>query len=47
MKLLSWNINGLRACIKNGFLGTIKDLDNLGRTIFISMSQPITEGLRG
>ena len=27
MKLLSWNINGLRACIKNGFLGTIKDLD--------------------
>lgn len=27
MKILSWNVNGLRACIKNGFLGTINDLD--------------------
>ncbi|WP_353892398.1 exodeoxyribonuclease III [Proteinivorax hydrogeniformans] len=27
MKLISWNVNGLRACLKKGFLDSFKDLN--------------------
>ncbi len=27
MKLVSWNVNGLRACVKKGFLDFFKDID--------------------
>lgn len=27
MKAISWNVNGLRACVKKGFLDVFKDLD--------------------
>ena len=27
MKLISWNVNGLRACIKKGFLEYFKEVD--------------------
>ena len=27
MKAISWNVNGLRACEKKGFLDVFKDLD--------------------
>ncbi|MCT4584701.1 MAG: exodeoxyribonuclease III [Peptostreptococcaceae bacterium] len=27
MKLVSWNVNGLRACVKKGFLDYFKDID--------------------
>ena len=27
MKLISWNVNGLRACVQNGFLDIFKELD--------------------
>ncbi len=27
MKLISWNVNGLRACLNKGFLDTFRDLD--------------------
>ncbi len=27
MKLISWNVNGLRACVQKGFLETFQDLD--------------------
>ena len=27
MKLISWNVNGLRACVQKGFLEVMKDLD--------------------
>ena len=27
MKLISWNVNGLRACLKKGFIDTFKQLD--------------------
>ena len=27
MKIISWNVNGLRACIENGFKNVIKELD--------------------
>ncbi|WP_350344650.1 exodeoxyribonuclease III [Proteinivorax tanatarense] len=27
MKLISWNVNGLRACLKKGFLDSFKELD--------------------
>ena len=27
MKLVSWNVNGLRACLKKGFLESVRSLD--------------------
>ncbi|HIU66366.1 MAG TPA: exodeoxyribonuclease III, partial [Candidatus Caccomorpha excrementavium] len=27
MKLVSWNVNGLRACMNNGFAGFFKEAD--------------------
>ena len=27
MKLISWNVNGLRACLNKGFLDTFRALD--------------------
>ncbi|NLK01312.1 MAG: exodeoxyribonuclease III, partial [Clostridia bacterium] len=27
MKLVSWNVNGLRACIKKGFMDYFHDVD--------------------
>lgn len=27
MKLVSWNVNGLRACVKKGFLDYFKEID--------------------
>ena len=27
MKLISWNVNGLRACINKGFLDFFKEID--------------------
>lgn len=27
MRIFTWNVNGLRACIKNGFMDSIKNLD--------------------
>lgn len=27
MKLISWNVNGLRACVQKGFLDIFKELD--------------------
>ncbi|NIA03936.1 MAG: exodeoxyribonuclease III [Nitrospiraceae bacterium] len=27
MKIISWNVNGLRACVNHGFVGSIKDID--------------------
>ena len=27
MKLISWNVNGIRACLKNGFLDSIKKIN--------------------
>ncbi|HJV31764.1 MAG TPA: exodeoxyribonuclease III, partial [Bacillales bacterium] len=27
MKLVSWNVNGLRACVKKGFLDFFKEVD--------------------
>ena len=27
MKIITWNVNGLRACIKNGFVDSFKKLN--------------------
>ena len=27
MKLISWNVNGLRACVQKGFLDFFKEMD--------------------
>ena len=27
MRLVSWNVNGLRACVNKGFLDVFKDMD--------------------
>ena len=27
MKLISWNVNGLRACVQKGFLDFFRDID--------------------
>ena len=27
MRLISWNVNGLRACMQKGFLDAFQDLD--------------------
>ena len=27
MKLISWNVNGLRACVNKGFMDSFKELD--------------------
>ena len=27
LKYISWNVNGLRACIKKGFMQSFKELD--------------------
>ena len=27
MKLVSWNVNGIRACLKKGFLDFFNDID--------------------
>ena len=27
MKLISWNVNGIRACVKKGFLDFFKETD--------------------
>ena len=33
MKLVSWNVNGLRACWQKGFLDSMQSLDALGYDI--------------
>ena len=33
MKLISWNVNGIRACVKKGFVEFFKGVDAEGRVI--------------
>lgn len=41
MKLVSWNVNGLRACVKKGFLEYFKDID---ADIFCVQETKLQEG---
>lgn len=41
MKLISWNVNGLRACVNKGFMDTFKDLD---ADIFCLQETKLQEG---
>ena len=41
MKLVSWNVNGLRACVKKGFLDYFKDVD---ADIFCVQETKLQEG---
>lgn len=41
MKLVSWNVNGLRACMKKGFLDTFEELD---ADIFCLQETKLSEG---
>lgn len=41
MKLISWNVNGLRACVNKGFLETFKELD---ADIFCLQETKLQEG---
>ena len=41
MKLISWNVNGLRACVKKGFLDAFKELD---ADIFCIQESKLQEG---
>ena len=40
-KLISWNVNGLRACVKKGFLDYFKDVD---ADIFCIQESKLQEG---
>ena len=40
-KLISWNVNGLRACVKKGFLDSFKELD---ADIFCIQESKLQEG---
>lgn len=41
MKLISWNVNGLRACVNKGFLGFFKEID---ADIFCIQESKLQEG---
>lgn len=41
MKLISWNVNGLRACVQKGFLDVMKELD---ADIFCIQESKLQEG---
>lgn len=41
MKLVSWNVNGLRACVKKGFMDYFKDID---ADIFCIQESKLQEG---
>src|SRR4051794_29923119 len=41
MKLVSWNVNGIRACVKKGFLDYFKDVD---ADIFCLQETKLQEG---
>ena len=41
MKLISWNVNGLRAAVKHGFLDVFKELD---ADIFCIQETKLQEG---
>lgn len=41
MKLISWNVNGLRACVKNGFMDSFENLD---ADIFCVQETKLQEG---
>lgn len=41
MKLISWNVNGLRACVQKGFLDVVKELD---ADIFCVQETKLQEG---
>ncbi|WP_230137535.1 exodeoxyribonuclease III, partial [Peribacillus frigoritolerans] len=41
MKLVSWNVNGIRACVKKGFLDYFKDVD---ADIFCLQQTKLQEG---
>jgi exodeoxyribonuclease-3 len=41
MKLISWNVNGLRACVNKGFMDTFKELD---ADIFCLQETKLQEG---
>src|SRR5699024_3746122 len=41
MKLISWNVNGLRACVRKGFLDYFKDID---ADIFCVQETKLQEG---
>ena len=38
MRLVSWNVNGLRACVTKGFADTFRALDADGDMVFTSTS---------
>lgn len=41
MKLVSWNVNGLRACVKKGFMEYFRDM---GADIFCIQETKLQEG---
>ena len=41
MKLISWNVNGLRACVEKGFLSFLKEAD---ADIFCIQESKLSEG---
>lgn len=41
MKLVSWNVNGIRACVKKGFIGYFKEVD---ADIFCIQESKLQEG---
>ena len=41
MKLISWNVNGLRACVEKGFLSFFKEAD---ADIFCIQESKLSEG---
>ena len=41
MKLISWNVNGLRACVQKGFLNYMKEAD---ADIFCIQESKLQEG---
>ena len=41
MKLVSWNVNGIRACVQKGFLDTFKEID---ADIFCLQETKLQEG---
>ena len=41
MKLISWNVNGIRACVQKGFLDFFKEID---ADIFCIQESKLQEG---
>ena len=41
MKLISWNVNGIRACVQKGFLDFFKDID---ADVFCIQESKLQEG---